>query len=454
MSGRELPAGWETVTLSEISSDIAYGFTASASSSRIGPKLLRITDLQNGEIDWASVPYCECEEKKFLLKVGDIVFARTGATTGKSHFLDVVPEMAVFASYLIRVRVTSDLESKYISYFMQSPRYWRQIAAESKGSAQPGVNASSLAALSVPLAPVLEQRRIVEKTKALTARSRRAREALDMLPALIDRYRQSILAAAFRGDLTADWRNEPESNEGDEDADGPFPIPASWSWKAFGDVASVAANLVDPQDWLDSPHIAPNNIESKTGRLLPFGTIGEDGVISQKHKFRPGHIIYSKIRPYLAKAVYVDFDGLCSADAYPIETELSAPYLHKWMISPAFTAIASESQGRTVLPKINKEALYRIPVPVPPKEEQELIASRLGKASMQMEKMCEQLENAAARLATLDQSILAKAFRGELVPQDPNDEPAAVLLERIRAERAAAGPAPRRGRRPKVMGGG
>src|SRR5688572_12253502 len=97
-------------------------------------------------------------------------------------------------------------------------------------------------------------------------------------------------------------------------------VPKSWTWAKFADVANVDADLVAPSALGDSPHIAPNHIESKTGRLLPYATIREDRMTSPKHRFRPGHILYSKIRPYLAKAALVDFSGLCSADMYPIST--------------------------------------------------------------------------------------------------------------------------------------
>lgn len=154
-------------------------------------------------------------------------------------------------------------------------------------------------------------------------------------------------------------------------------LPADWRWEEFASVARVASDLVDPASYLSLPHIAPNHIEARTGRLLPYRTIGDDGVTSSKHRFRPGQVLYSKIRPYLAKVVVAEFVGLCSADMYPISTELDPRFLKWWMLTPEFTRLASEEQARTILPKINKHALGQMPVPVPPMEVQRHIVAIL-----------------------------------------------------------------------------
>ncbi len=154
---------WTETTLGEIS-EVAYGYTESASETEVGPKFLRITDIQNGNVDWSLVPFCPIEKKQYekqRLKDGDIVFARTGATTGKS-FLISNPPAAVCASYLIRLRPN---ETAVIPYFLnlnfQTDEYWMNIKSGMSGSAQGGFNASKLSSLSVSLPPVEEQKRIV-----------------------------------------------------------------------------------------------------------------------------------------------------------------------------------------------------------------------------------------------------------------------------------------------------
>lgn len=156
-------AGWCAQELREVSS-INYGYTESASAEPIGPKFLRITDIQDSGVDWERVPYCKIDSadlSKFRLQTDDIVFARTGATTGKSYLIKDPPN-AVFASYLIRLRLHErKLLPQFLSYFFQSGRYWEAIKTGSTGSAQGGFNASKLGALVVPIPPLVEQKRIV-----------------------------------------------------------------------------------------------------------------------------------------------------------------------------------------------------------------------------------------------------------------------------------------------------
>lgn len=187
----------------------------------------------------------------------------------------------------------------------------------------------------------------------------------------------------------------------------PWPLPDGWRWMRFAESARVASALVDPSEYPDLPHIAPNHIESQTGRLLQHTTIRDDGVTSPKHLFRPGHVLYSKIRPYLAKVVVVDFEGLCSADMYPIESDVvDARYLKWWMLHPEFTKLAAGQQARTVLPKINRRALDQLPVPVPPKDEQLRIVDILEDHLSRLDAAKTYLDGAAARTGTLLESAL------------------------------------------------
>ena len=166
---------------------VDYGVTASASEQPIGPKFLRITDIQDGAVDWENVPWCECDNRSASdarLKAGDIVFARTGATTGKSFLIRECPTDSVFASYLIRVRVGESAEPRFVSHFFQTPNYWAQITKSARGVAQPGVNATTLKGLEIPLPPLTEQRRIadvLDRAEALRAKRRAALAELDSL---------------------------------------------------------------------------------------------------------------------------------------------------------------------------------------------------------------------------------------------------------------------------------
>lgn len=196
---------WPVRKLSELS-DISYGYTEKASIEPIGPKFLRITDIQNGSVDWSAVPYCKVdkdEHARHKLKNGDIVFARTGATTGKSCLISSPPD-AVCASYLIRLRLRSaEMLPEYVSYYFGTKSYWDAISTGISGSAQGGFNASKLGELLIPVPPFAEQQRIVDKLNVIGIETskleKRYREALESLAEL----KQAILQKAFSGDLTS-----------------------------------------------------------------------------------------------------------------------------------------------------------------------------------------------------------------------------------------------------------
>ena len=198
-----LPTGWNLVRLADIALSIQYGHTASAKARPERPRFLRITDIQEGKVDWDSVPSCDigaAEIPKYQLADGDIVFARTGATTGKSFLISNCPE-AVFASYLIRLRIAPGISPRYVHAFFQSADYWRQIEASKRGIGQPNVNGQVLSRLTLPLPPLDEQQRIVTEIEKQFTRLEAGAASLKRVQAALKRYRASLLKAACEGRL-------------------------------------------------------------------------------------------------------------------------------------------------------------------------------------------------------------------------------------------------------------
>jgi restriction endonuclease S subunit len=192
---------WQIKSVGAFCESPQYGYTESATVEPIGPRFLRITDIQDNRVNWDSVPYCRCAEPaKYLLKPNDLVFARTGATTGKSFVIRECPE-AVFASYLIRLRVRNRVSIDYLYRYFQSPGYWAQISDEKKGTGQPNLNGSKLEKLKVPIAPMAEQRRIVAELDALQAEVDKLKALQAATAAELDALLPSILDKAFRGEL-------------------------------------------------------------------------------------------------------------------------------------------------------------------------------------------------------------------------------------------------------------
>ena len=166
------PLGWVWVRLGQISLNVHYGYTASADSSIKNVRLLRITDIQNGRVNWDLVPGCKIESKaqsQFLLNPGDLLIARTGGTIGKTFLVEDTPFPAVFASYLIRAIPSSYVYPSFLKVFFGSNLYWTQLYNKTSGTGQPNVNATSLKTLIFPLPPIEEQKRIVAKVDEFTA---------------------------------------------------------------------------------------------------------------------------------------------------------------------------------------------------------------------------------------------------------------------------------------------
>ena len=161
----DIPENWAWCRLGEITKIIQYGVSKSAKSEGLY-RLLRITDIQYNKVIWENVPFTDIKEKdaeNFILENGDFLFARTGATVGKSYLVEDLVEKSVFASYLIRISLLPNNNINYIKYFFNSEFYWQQISEKSIGIGQPNVNGTSLKELFLPLPPLSEQHRIVEK---------------------------------------------------------------------------------------------------------------------------------------------------------------------------------------------------------------------------------------------------------------------------------------------------
>jgi type I restriction enzyme S subunit len=159
---RGLAKTWDCVPLRDICEQVNYGYTASAKQEPIGPKFLRITDIVDELINWHSVPYCKISEKEFAkyeLQQGDIVIARTGATSGYAKMIKKHPK-AVFASYLVRLRIKKEHDWRYAGLIVESDDFKRYIKSVIGGAAQPQANAQVLTSFPIPLPPLPTQRKI------------------------------------------------------------------------------------------------------------------------------------------------------------------------------------------------------------------------------------------------------------------------------------------------------
>ncbi|MDB9345315.1 restriction endonuclease subunit S [Nodularia spumigena CS-586/05] len=493
----ELSKGWVWVTVGEISNTIHYGYSASASQEVTGVKLLRITDIQNNSVNWDAVPYCTIDEIKksqYLLKEGDLVFARTGATVGKSYLIRSYIPQAVFASYLIRIILFNDISKKFIYNFFQSNNYWLQINEGKLGIGQPNVNAQVLSKITLPLPPLGEQYRIVAKIEELFTQLDAGVELLKKVKAKLKRYRQAVLKAAVEGNLTKEWRTahqgelEPasvllerilkqrrEKWEAEQlakmQAQGKTPkndswklkykepippdtsdlpeLPDGWCWvntQMIGDIlGGLTQNSKREKFPLKIPYLRVANVYAGKLKLDEIYNIGVqpseiDRVILQK-----GDLLVVEGNGSIDQIGRVAlWDGSISPCLHqnhiikirfaPIEI---AKYVILWLLSiegrNQITRVASSTSG---LHTLSLSKVAALSFPIPPLIEQSKIVEEVEHQFSIIEKLEKTVDTNIKRAERLRQSILKQAFTGQLVPQDPTDEPAEKLLERIKAEKA------------------
>ena len=208
----ELPEGWEWTRLGCITDVIQYGLSNSAESTG-DYRLLRITDIQNGCVNWDTVPFTSTDEpEKYLLHKDDIVFARTGATVGKSFLITDLPYASVYASYLIRIRLINGISANYIYHFFNSYCYWEQVTDKAVGVGQPNCNGTALRELFIPLPSQAEQNRIVPVADNLLKIVDTITSEQESLSELIQTTKSKILDLAIRGKLVPqDPNDEPAS---------------------------------------------------------------------------------------------------------------------------------------------------------------------------------------------------------------------------------------------------
>ena len=204
----ELPEGWAWTRLGNLCAAIQYGLSNSAESMG-SHKFLRITDIQNGIVNWDTVPFARpSDPDTYLLKSGDIVFARTGATVGKSFLITETPYPSVYASYLIRIRLLGNLPSEYIYQFFDSACYWSQITDKSVGVGQPNCNGTSLKELLIPLPPINEQLRIIPTVQNLLKYVTIIDTEEKALTSIATAAKAKILDLAIRGKLVPQNQND------------------------------------------------------------------------------------------------------------------------------------------------------------------------------------------------------------------------------------------------------
>ncbi|MFQ3617552.1 MAG: restriction endonuclease subunit S [Cyanobacteriota bacterium] len=473
-----LPEGWEWTTVADVAEKVGSGSTprGGAESYKLsGIPLIRSMNVHFDGLKLDGLAYLDDKQadelKNVEVKTSDVLLNITGASIGR--VTQAPPEMdgARVNQHVCIIRPNPILDAAFLSKYLASPGVQKWIMAEEYGATRQALTKQMILNFDIPLPPLNEQRRIVAKIEELRDRHQAAKQALEAVPKLCDRFRQSVLAAAFRGDLTADWREqnpdvEPASVlEGEDKND----LPATWCLSSIGDVIeSLKYGTSKKSDYevegvpvLRIPNIGDGYInhddlkyaalsqkEVEELKLIPgdillirsngsVSLVGKSAVIREPETgfVYAGYLIRLRPNPLLIDSEYLN---LC----------LSGRDLRLQIEVPA--------RSTSGVHNINSQEVKKLRIPLPPIKEQKEVIRNVNFLFEKINSLMRQYSGSAIQLDRLNQSILAKAFRGELVEQDPNDEPASVLLERIRAERQQAeteGKRARRGRKGKETGG-
>ena len=421
----EVPENWCWIKLGVISSIISKGTTPKGGKSAYvdeGIDFLRVENINDdGTICHDDMMHVTEEThtgflKRSILEENDILVSIAG-TLGKTAIVknDDLPLNTNQAVAFVRLKDNGEVSREYIRYAIDTPVIQNMLLSKTKVTAIPNLTLEIISECLIPFPPLAEQQRIVEQIESLFSKLDEAKEKAQEVIDGYEARNAAVYNDAFSGRLTAQWREDNYKEN-------------KWETKRFDEVADIKSNLVEPSNYLEFPHIAPDNIEKRTGILLDYHTIAEDGV---KHRFYAGQILYSKIRPYLSKVVMVDFDGLCSADMYPIEAKENTKYLLYYMLSDMFLEQASSAGSRSVLPKINQKELSAIKVRITSDEEQKEVVRILDYLLPMMQQVRDKAVQVVDNIDTIKKSILAKAFRGKLGTNIPEDESAMELLKII-----------------------
>lgn len=291
----ELPHDWDIRAINSICQKPQYGFTDSATAQRVGPHFLRITDIDEGRVNWSTVPYCKCSEEDFpryQLQHNDILFARIGATTGKSFLVKHPPE-SVFASYLIRLRTNESVSPDFLFYFFNSVFYWSQVNANKFASLKGGINGSILSDLRVIMPSLSEQRTIA----AILHKIQQANE----VEAALARSARELKKATMRQLFSAGLRGEAQKET-------PIGlVPESWS-------------------------------------IVPLETLGRIGNGSTPKRTNPAYWIKGTI-PWLTSGKI--HEGVITA-ADELVTELAVQECHLPLVRAGSVLVAITGQGKTL----------------------------------------------------------------------------------------------------------
>ena len=434
-------------------------------------RLIQLADIGDGYFRNKSDRFLTKEKAKELnctfLKKGDLLIARLGEPLGKSCIFPGDKRQSITAVdvCIIRTNDNNDFHN-WLKYTINSPFFRKAIAKLQSGTTRKRISRKNLAKISFPLPPLPEQHRIVAKIEELFTRLDAGVEALQRAKTLLKRYRQSVLKAAVEGRLTEDWRKE--NGEQIEPASvlleriqaerkqrlgknykPPKPIdtsnlpelPEGWAWARVASIGEVVTGTTPskkrPEYYGNGyPFYKPTDLNCGYYVHNSADSLSVDGI--KRARLLPENtVLVTCIGATIGKTGLIRRVGASNQQINAIlnESAIIPEYLFFSIISPFFQNRILSKASSTTLPILNKSKFEELPIMIPSTDEQLAIVSEIERLFSIIDESEQIIDAELQRSQSLRQSILKRAFAGKLVPQDPADEPASVLLERIRKEK-------------------
>ena len=404
----EIPDNWEWTTINAISKSILYGVSESAKTNG-KYRLLRITDIQNNSVQWDSVPYTDFDENKvksYLLSEGDILFARTGATVGKSYLVQELAEEAIYASYLIRVQTYDAVLPQYVKFYFESGYYWEQIEQGSVGVGQPNVNGTILGNLHIPIPPMHEQYRIVSELLKWMGIIDVIELGKTDLQTIIKQAKSKILDLAIQGKLVAqDPSDEPASEllkrinpKAEITCDNAHytNLPAGWAMCKLSDLCRIENGFAFSSDDYKSqgiPLVRISNITHNTIDITDCAYI--EGITDDKFKISKGDLLIAMSGATTGKMGVYPFDET----AYLNQRVGNIKILNKFSLYPNYRNTYMQSKVDEILKiayggaqsNISASIIGNFDFPLPPYKEQIRIVETVQRIFDQLDVITESL---------------------------------------------------------------
>ncbi len=468
-----IATGWLVLALEELTEapkkdivDGPFGSDLKASSYvAAGVPIVRLQNIDRNKFIDKNIRFVTVEKAAALarhsFRTGDIIVTKLGDPVGKACIVPPVISEGIIVADVVRARIDPCVaDARFVAYAINSAQVTAQLNLEVKGSTRPRVNLRHIRGLKIPLAPIAEQRRIVAKLEKLFDKVDSCQRRLAKTPILLKRFRQAVLAAACSGRLTADWRDENHANLqaavppdlesmfGDEPS--LTEIPEAWVWVRFHSVIRELRNGISPRPRIDPPGTPILRISAvRPGRvdLTDIRYLEDSREFLSKFSLANDDLLFTRYNGS------IELLGVCGmvrglsnrTVLYPdklmrvrVQHDLVLPgYVELFFQAPdVHERVIAKSKSSAGQNGVSGSDIKAQPLALPFLPEQEEIVRRVDQLFSLADQVEARYAKAKEYVDGLKQSILGKAFRGELVPQDPNDEPATVLLERIREARA------------------